>query len=84
MISFIEYKRPKLTFRIISAFIAFSFLLTSIAPPSTAQAQTILNLPVPGVMVIPTNAFHPPIVSGMTVHPENPLLFDFKIGRAHV
>lgn len=55
--------------------ISFSF---SLVPPS-AYAQSQLRLPAPGVIIGPSTAFNSPIMTGMTIHPDNPLQFDFII-----
>ncbi len=47
-----------------------------VVTPSGAQM-----LPAPGQMVWLTPVFQPPVLRGMTVHPENPLLFDFIVDR---
>lgn len=42
-------------------------------------AQKVFNLPAPGTMVSPSEAFTPAILTGITIHPDNPLKFDFII-----
>ncbi len=68
-------------YHILSGFIAFTFSFTSVLPPAYAQLipQALLNLPAPGAMVTPSAAFVPVLLKGMTIHPENPLQFDFII-----
>ncbi|MGE0268256.1 MAG: PfkB family carbohydrate kinase [Candidatus Omnitrophota bacterium] len=39
----------------------------------------VLNLPLPGTMVPLTSGFNPAVIQGITVHPQNPLEFDFII-----
>jgi len=75
---YIEKKRMTFSFQILCAFIAFTFLFTSIISPSYAQ-QTILNLPSPGAMLSMTPAFAPTIIKGITIHPDNPLKFSFIV-----
>ena len=73
-------KKPApLTYRLLSAFIAFTFSFTSVVPPSYAQSIAGLNLPVPGAMVPLSPAFVPVLLKGMTIHPDNPLQLDFII-----
>jgi len=52
------------------------------------QAQliptTILNLPVPGAMVSLSQGLTPALLKGVTVHPENPLLFDFVVDEGDI
>lgn len=47
--------------------------------PSLVQAQTVLNLPQPGTMVSISPVFNPPIITGITIYPDNPLRFDFLV-----
>ena len=84
-------QRPqKFLRRILSLFISVSFITTSVIPPRTTFAQTtpntVLNLPLPGTMLTTTPQFTPTMVKGITVHPENPLEFDFIIdtGDTHI
>lgn len=80
----IQKNRNSLLYKALCGFIAFSFVFTMIVPPQTVQAQTaptVLNLPIPGAMVAPSVGYTPPMIFGITTHPENPLLFDFLVGR---
>lgn len=79
MINYIEKRRSRIAYKALSAFIAFTFIFTTILPPSYAQSIGMLNLPVPGTMIPSSPAFAPVLLKGMTVHPENPLRFDFII-----
>ncbi len=49
----------------------------------TASAQA---LPEPGILLEPSAAFSPALMTGMTIHPENPLEFDFIVdtGEDHL
>lgn len=47
--------------------------------PSQSFAQNVANLPIPGTMVTISPSYNPAIVAGITIYPENPLLFDFII-----
>jgi len=83
------YKRGKqstLLYRTFSAFLVFAFITSSIIPPQKSYAQVgayghtpLLNLPAPGTMISLSPTFNPPIIKGITIHPENPLLFDFIV-----
>lgn len=81
MIAKIKNKRHTLPHRVFSVFIAISFIFTSVITPSIAQVipQTILNLPAPGVMVKTSAGFIPPMITGITLYPDNPLMFDFIV-----
>ncbi|MGE0269101.1 MAG: putative PEP-binding protein [Candidatus Omnitrophota bacterium] len=38
-----------------------------------------MNLPVPGTLVVPTGIYTPPIIKGITIHPNDPLQMSFII-----
>lgn len=61
------------------ALISVSLILT----PNVVYAQTVLNLPAPGTMVIPTESYVPVLIKGMTIHPEDPLRFDFIVDNGN-
>ncbi|VAX36272.1 Phosphoenolpyruvate carboxykinase [GTP], partial [hydrothermal vent metagenome] len=71
--------------KVISVLISFFFIFTSIIPPQQSYAQvapqSVLNLPIPGSFVTQTSGFNPAIVEGITLHEDNPLLFDFIVTR---
>lgn len=52
-----------------------------VLPSSLVQAQTfsVLSLPKPGAMVTTSEKFVPPLLKGISLHKENPLVFDFII-----
>ena len=60
--------------RIITVFVLFAFVL---ALPGNSYAQLVL--PSPGSMVDVSPAFVPSLIKGLTIHPDNPLKFDFLI-----
>ena len=68
-----------LSYRLCNLFVAVSFLTSMCVLPSNANAQSVLNLPAPGMMVTMSSPYTPIIVSGITIYPENPLQFDFII-----
>ena len=80
-----KFCRP---FRATAFVVIFTFCSSMITPLPKAHAQTVtptyavglgLNLPAPGAMVSLTPAFTPPIIRGMTIHPDNPLEFNFLV-----
>jgi len=77
MITTIQHKHSTFAYKVFSAFIAFTFIFSSIIPPRLAQAQSVLNLPQPGVMVTTSPAFIPPVLKGLIINPDNPFQFDF-------
>ncbi|MCB9757926.1 MAG: hypothetical protein H6753_05850 [Candidatus Omnitrophica bacterium] len=68
-------KTLKLFRKVISSFIVLTFLTSLIVTPVNAQ-----SLPASSVVALPS-AFQPPILLGLKVHPENPLLFDFIVDQ---
>jgi hypothetical protein len=62
-----------------------AFLFYLLGPLPTAKADELF-LPKPGTMVTLSTAFSPPIITGMTIHPKNPLQFDFIVdtGDNHI
>ncbi len=71
------YTKVLMLKRCISFFILLCFTYTSVIPP--AYAQEMIHLPIPGQMLDPSPVFNFPIIKGLTIHPENPLQFDFLI-----
>ena len=70
--------------RILSGFIAFTFIFSVVLSPGHAQVlmpKTVSNLPVPGTMLSLTPGYNSVMVKGITIHPDNPLLFDFIVNR---
>ncbi|MBF0521675.1 MAG: hypothetical protein HQL24_01315 [Candidatus Omnitrophica bacterium] len=81
MMNFIRESKRGTMYRIFSAFIAFSFMLSSIIPASYGQIAPLqaINLPIPGQIVTQSSAYAPAIVKGITINPKNPLQFDFLV-----
>ena len=73
MIIHLEKQRSTLSYRILSAFIAFAFIFSSIMPPAPVYAQLIpqglAGMPLPGAMVPLSPGFTPAMVTGITIHP---------------
>ncbi|VAX34934.1 hypothetical protein MNBD_UNCLBAC01-1217, partial [hydrothermal vent metagenome] len=67
----------KTLFKITASFILLVFAI-NIALPVQVYGQA-LNLPIPGMMIQTTEGFHPAIIRGLTIHPDNPLKFNFII-----
>ncbi len=88
MITYFQKHHKSFLYRVSSAFIAFTFVFSSVIPPGYAQAGSgftpapiLLDLPAPGAMVAPGPVFVPPLIKGLTIHPENPLEFDFIVEK---
>ncbi len=64
--------------RFIASLIILTFSCTLITPQANA-AQESLNLPIPGTMINLSPAFEPTLIKGLTVHKDNPFLFDFIV-----
>src|ERR1700690_420451 len=64
--------------RVLSLTIIFCFFLTSLGPYQ-AHADSVLGIPGPGSMVNLSPAYEPVIIKGLTVHKDNPFLFDFIV-----
>ena len=62
MITYLDQRRKTLPYRILSAFVAITFVFSMILP-TPGFAQTILNLPVPGTMVPMSTGFAPAIIN---------------------
>jgi len=65
--------------RLLCLCITTTFVSTLIVPPQSIYAQTILDLPQPGTMVSVSPSFEPALIRGLTVHQDNPFLFDFIV-----
>src|SRR5437016_3029781 len=65
--------------KLISSALIFCFALSSLGPMPKAHAQAPLNLPQPGSMINLSLAYHPVLIRGLTVHKDNPFLFDFIV-----
>ncbi len=70
----------------ISLILIIAFLCSLVTPVPKAQAQGLLGLPEPGTMVALSPAYQPAIIKGLTVHKDNPFLFDFivDVGQDHL
>jgi len=64
--------------KILSLAVIVNFFLTSLGPVP-AHADSILGLPTPGAMINLSSAYQPVIIRGLTVHKDNPFLFDFIV-----
>jgi tetratricopeptide (TPR) repeat protein/glutathione synthase/RimK-type ligase-like ATP-grasp enzyme len=69
-------KRPVYAHPVILA----AFLVNSLGPMAMVQADD-LRLPAPGVMVHLSSPLQPPLLKGIKVHTDNPLLFDFILDK---
>ncbi len=70
--------------RLISSVVLCAFLSTSIFSNNTyAASNTVLGLPAPGTMVTVSPAYIPVLIKGMSIHPNDPLVFDFIVDTGH-
>ena len=83
----LKYVSENIIYRIFSLFLVAVFLSNDLCPLSlyaqTAPASTFLNLPVPGARVQMSQDFTPALLKGATIHADNPLKFDFIVGRGN-
>jgi len=63
----------------ISIVILVAFIGTSVKSPAYAVSDQALALPAPGTMVNLSPAYEPALIKGLTVHQDNPFLFDFIV-----
>ncbi len=75
---YISKRKTSLGYRVLCGFIAFTFIFSMVIPPQVI-AQPMVNLPMPGTMVTVTPTYIPALVKGLTIHPDNPLMFDFIV-----
>ena len=64
--------------KILNTTIIFCFIFTAQGPIPLVQAQDV-NLPAPGTMINLSPAYEPVMIKGLTVHKDNPFLFDFIV-----
>jgi len=79
MITYIHRNQTSLPHRLLTIIVNMAFVSSLVIFPPKVHAQTALNLPAPGTMITPSIGYSPPIMAGMTIHPDNPLKFDFII-----
>jgi len=69
--------------RIISFTLIVCFFLTSLGPLpkayATLETPFMTSLPIPGTMINLSPAYEPVIIKGLTIHKDNPFLFDFIV-----
>src|ERR1022692_3492428 len=70
--------------RLISVCILVTFVVSMVnIPCSFASQGIVLGLPAPGTMVNLSPSYVPLMVTGLTIHPENPLLMDFIVSTGN-
>ncbi len=69
--------------RTIGLIIVITFVCSLAVPVGKAQDQNLLGLPEPGNMVSLSPAYEPALIKGLTVHKDNPFLFDFIVDTGH-
>jgi len=88
MISPIQFQKSRRSsaYRLLSVFVAITFVFSSVVPARLSYAQAVpglLNLPAPGTMVSLTPGYVPSLIKGITVDPQNPLHFHFIVDTGH-
>ncbi|MEW5895225.1 MAG: hypothetical protein AB1650_05670 [Candidatus Omnitrophota bacterium] len=66
-------------YRLFNFLLVLFFSSLNILPGEFVQAQSFLNLPQPGTMVVQTNAFVPVLIKGIEIPAGNPFSFNFII-----
>ncbi len=79
MFIYIKHQKKTFFFRLTSRLMCLVITLALIFSPTASYAQTILNLPIPGALVLTSPVYNPAIITGLKVYPDNPLQFDFII-----
>ena len=70
--------------RLISLCLMVTFVMTMVVTPRASYAQGgIMGLPEPGTMVDLSSAYVPLMLTGLKVHPDNPLLMDFIVSTGN-
>src|ERR1039458_83647 len=70
--------------RLISICLVVTFVTTMVITPRASYAQNgVMGLPQPGTMVNLSPAYVPLMVTGLSIHPENPLLMDFIVSTGN-
>ncbi len=59
--------------------ITFQFAIPMPALYAQTSPQDILDLPAPGRLLTTSEPFEPALIKGLTIHADNPLLFDFIV-----
>ncbi len=67
--------------KVTASLVILTFSCTSIIIPKShaVETQNLASLPIPGTMVNLSPAFEPTLIKGLTVHKDNPFLFDFIV-----
>ncbi|MFP4473684.1 MAG: phosphoglycerate kinase [Candidatus Omnitrophota bacterium] len=73
--------KPRLviTRRFMMGLLSFVFLFNCLFPTTPGYTSDVPFLPPVGTIVPASPAFQPVLITGMTIHPENPLQFDFIV-----
>jgi len=81
LFTFIKRQKEKFLFSIISRAMVLVLSLSLVFAPTAGYAQSLslLNLPAPGTMISISPGYTPLIIRGLTVHPDNPLKFNFIV-----
>ena len=65
--------------KILDLTLIICFVLTSVGPicPVVCRAEGGIFLPAAGTMVNLSSSYEPALIKGLTIHKDNPFLFDF-------
>jgi|GEM_PF-4186396 len=68
-------------FRSIASSVVLTYFFSCVIGPAPANAQTLIPLPSPGVVLPLSQPFTPVLIKGLVTHPDNPLRFEFLIDQ---
>ncbi|MEI7999694.1 MAG: hypothetical protein WCH62_09360, partial [Candidatus Omnitrophota bacterium] len=65
--------------RCLACVLSVVFFITSLGSVPFARADEALNLPVAGAMMSLSASYEPVLVKGLTIHKDDPFMFDFVV-----
>ncbi|NTV30094.1 MAG: hypothetical protein HGA80_08455 [Candidatus Omnitrophica bacterium] len=71
--------RKHTIYKVFSWILLSIFSVSNLTSFSPVYAQSVLNLPLPGTMVMQSDAFAPVMLRAVKIHPDQPLVFDFIV-----
>ena len=79
MCGFFIVNKQRTSYRYVSRLFVCLLTVSLAFSPVPSYAQSVLNLLRPGVMVSLSPVYSSPIIKGITIHPNDPFLFDFIV-----
>jgi len=72
-------KHKSFIFKFLSGFMVGNLLMATVISPTRSDASRILPLPAVSTILSLTPSYNPTILSGITIHPEDPFKIDFIV-----